>query len=970
MANLAEIGIVSDTSTLKDSTSDLNNFAGATDKAEKAANRTTKTLTKMEAIAERLEAAAAGLASSTDRLAAAMDREAGSTAAAIAELGTMVTISRKASSAADTQASANNKVASSYKNMANAAKAVPSAKSINDMFGIGGTGGRNRGEDIAAYGAQMDALRAKFNPLFAVLRQYKANIEEIRHANRVGAISADEMTEAIKRQRQAALAAASAARGRPGAGGSGGPGRAGRNGGNGDMYDGLNLSRQLADIGTQLGSGQNPLMILIQQGPQIADIFASAAARGSSFNAVMRALWTTLQPFLPYILAIAAAVSALIIAFALTAREINKHTGDIAKELKLTKDEMEKLKKAGVDTKVTMVDTFEALFVTIGDGLKESFGPQIKWMGDTWNAGLDAIVQYSIMTFKNIGGVTVGLVEYMVSLFKAVPKIIGEGFINGVNLAIRAVNWLSGKLEAFFNFLGLKGVKAIKYDEIVNQFAGSAANALGDASKVATAAFKQFGDGADAFGEKWAKNAEKIRKNKIKEALGDRDKKTGGGKTELEKYLDLLAGAKADIAVENARALAAGLTMTAEEAATLEYKTKLLNQAAAQDIKLTAERRAEIEALAAAFGKAKIAADDAVSLRDLFRDNDKAIQGVKDEIALIGLYGRELEYAAAKAQMLADARARGMTPAAIADAMPEIERRAGVVADVNADKSRKDFMEAQEQQYKKNTRALAQQSEIIGMNADQLLRYQYAQQAVNDAIDAHVDLLPHDIEQLRAWGLEQANAEIRARKMAEAVEFNRETARGFFSEMRDGLNEGKTLWQSFADAAVGALNKIVARLQDKAIDKLVDVLFSGGKKEKSALGEGSGFFSAQAAHGYAFNQRGIHAFASGGIVDKATAFAFGGNKLGVMGEAGPEAVLPLKRGSNGDLGVQMASGRGATAQRPNLVINNSFVQNLTGTMSSADVVAVARKAGEQAVETSKRSIQNWAQQQQEDGTVV
>jgi phage-related minor tail protein len=51
---------------------------------------------------------------------------------------------------------------------------------------------------------------------------------------------------------------------------------------------------------------------------------------------------------------------------------------------------------------------------------------------------------------------------------------------------------------------------------------------------------------------------------------------------------------------------------------------------------------------------------------------------------------------------------------------------------------------------------------------------------------------------------------------------------------------------------------------------------------------------------------GARFFATGGVVSGATPFSYGGGKLGVMGEAGPEAILPLKRGSNGDLGVKAA----------------------------------------------------------------
>lgn len=58
---------------------------------------------------------------------------------------------------------------------------------------------------------------------------------------------------------------------------------------------------------------------------------------------------------------------------------------------------------------------------------------------------------------------------------------------------------------------------------------------------------------------------------------------------------------------------------------------------------------------------------------------------------------------------------------------------------------------------------------------------------------------------------------------------------------------------------------------------------------------------------------GVQAFASGGVVTRPTPFKFasgGSFKSGLMGEAGPEAILPLKRGADGRLGVSMAGGGG------------------------------------------------------------
>jgi len=48
-------------------------------------------------------------------------------------------------------------------------------------------------------------------------------------------------------------------------------------------------------------------------------------------------------------------------------------------------------------------------------------------------------------------------------------------------------------------------------------------------------------------------------------------------------------------------------------------------------------------------------------------------------------------------------------------------------------------------------------------------------------------------------------------------------------------------------------------------------------------------------------------FASGGVVGSPTNFAMSGGRTGLMGEAGPEAIMPLKRGPDGKLGVSTTS---------------------------------------------------------------
>jgi phage-related minor tail protein len=59
--------------------------------------------------------------------------------------------------------------------------------------------------------------------------------------------------------------------------------------------------------------------------------------------------------------------------------------------------------------------------------------------------------------------------------------------------------------------------------------------------------------------------------------------------------------------------------------------------------------------------------------------------------------------------------------------------------------------------------------------------------------------------------------------------------------------------------------------------------------------------------GGAFAQGRVMPFAKGGVVAQPVGFAMRGGR-GLMGEAGPEAIMPLARGPDGRLGVQSAGG--------------------------------------------------------------
>jgi phage-related minor tail protein len=74
-------------------------------------------------------------------------------------------------------------------------------------------------------------------------------------------------------------------------------------------------------------------------------------------------------------------------------------------------------------------------------------------------------------------------------------------------------------------------------------------------------------------------------------------------------------------------------------------------------------------------------------------------------------------------------------------------------------------------------------------------------------------------------------------------------------------------------------------------------------------------------------------FARGGVISSPTTFPMRG-ATGLMGEAGPEAIMPLTRGADGRLGVQ-AQGGG----RPVNVVMNITTPDVSGFARSQSQIA-------------------------------
>lgn len=133
----------------------------------------------------------------------------------------------------------------------------------------------------------------------------------------------------------------------------------------------------------------------------------------------------------------------------------------------------------------------------------------------------------------------------------------------------------------------------------------------------------------------------------------------------------------------------------------------------------------------------------------------------------------------------------------------------------------------------------------------------------------------------------------------------------FFTEF---TKTGRFNFREFAAGVIDDLNRIIVRaliIRPLAQGILGAIGGGGGAAAASAPAQGGfqssfgfGDFSFQ-KNGGAFNS-GVQYFAKGGVVNRATMFGMK-NGMGVMGEAGPEAILPLRRTSSGDLGVKAES---------------------------------------------------------------
>lgn len=159
-----------------------------------------------------------------------------------------------------------------------------------------------------------------------------------------------------------------------------------------------------------------------------------------------------------------------------------------------------------------------------------------------------------------------------------------------------------------------------------------------------------------------------------------------------------------------------------------------------------------------------------------------------------------------------------------------------------------------------------------------------------------------------------------------------------FRNLEDRLTEfvrrGKFEFKELTNAILDDLARIAVRQAIvRPLAGAIGGLFTPQTAGAGGLGGASSerSFPLPNANGNAFSGGNVIPFQNGGVVTSPTFFGMSGNRTGLMGEAGAEAILPLRRGSNGRLGVE-SSGGGTIVN----VINNTSQEVQTNESQTGD----------------------------------
>ena len=648
-----------------------------------------------------------------------------------------------------------------------------------------------RAADIEAYGRSLDALRARFSPLFAAEQRHLATLQEINNAARVGAINEEERAAAIATSTKAYQTQIAVIRtGQLAAGSS-------------RQFAAFNSAQQLQDIFVS-SQFQSPMTIGLQQGLQLGTALQLQLGEKGAAGAVGvlgEAFTSLLSPINLVAVAGSAAAAAIL-------QYISSAT-------------------LGVPTLDDLLKTHEANIKRLGPAYDDARKHEQAYVqGDTAATvnflnkdDLDKAVKLAQSQLKTALGKIFPEVEQSQFSTQAPYAIRGQfaPFKGAIDALVESAKSGAPDINTFNDAVARIGQESPGSANAARQLI-DALGAVSDTVKALPQLDQPVNEVELAFG-----NLE-LAIQKI-DSAGARDQvqqlfdKAKDGKLSIDQVvsaLDTLAGTRLDLsgpigALEDLFRAA----VKARNAANPQQQLpdlgtvgpvysgggKFIDANDVQTEKANATKskyETEQEKLARGAGRA------ANAYRDLVKSAQDRIAQLQIEIQLTGKTGAEADKLAVYQDLLSRATDHGRT---ITEAhRKELEKYAGTIADL------------------KEKVAGLQLIDDLTFQRQQLGRTQSEQQVAADLRSRGIDINS-------AIGQEAAAAERTTLALTEM----RDTARGALSTFIGDLMRGADAWTAFGDAAMSILDKIINKIEDELIAAIFDVGNAGG-----GMGAGGG----------------------------------------------------------------------------------------------------------------------------------
>jgi len=751
------------------------------------------------------------------------------------------------------------------------------------------------------------------------------------------------------------------------------------------------LPAQFTDIATQLAGGQNPLLILLQQGGQIKDSFGG-------IGPAIRAIGSVLTPLRLAVGGVGTAIAALGFAAVSVQREIdalNKSlalTGNFAATSAGQVDEA--VRRIRDTTKATAGNARDLLTGAIGSGV---FSP----------ATLEPVVQAMARLQKLSGATSEEILKDFSSMSKGVASWAAEHnrqyhYLNASQFAyIQMLERMGRTEDAMRENLKLLD-KSLADRRVELGYLETAWLKIKDAASGAWDAMKAFGrpdtnqDKIKTLQEQLAtlerlaklpgtdRNAYLRKQADLLQQITDLEQATGGQQAaavrasaaaarEQQKIDELNSGVtqgKAQAAeqlrlvqAQNASATRLGLLEQEQARTEAMKKTGLLSdedytrrrreieremfaekiRLAAEEVRLeeqrsvrdqvdAANRRTRVEQLRGALDRVMSDAKVSEFLGDAPAANvfGDAIKSLNSELAKLEFQNEHVKTfgdrigSAREAQMQFDveqgkfARLTDEQKTRLLDAARSLDQYAnslqralaGIDYDNQTKKIEANTASLGESTLQRQIAIELQDLENRGIKEGTALYQQLSQRRI-DALKA-----ANDAQYDWQLGVRQGfndYAEIVANKSQAARDAIVNTFRTAEDVLTQFVSTGKFSFSDFARSVIADMARIYVRQQwITPLMKTISAWIPGAGGPQAYLPGANPLTVPVAANGMAFAGN-VRAFARGDVIGGPSVFRFadgGAMRTGLMGEAGPEAIMPLKRGRDGRLGVAAQGGGG------------------------------------------------------------